>query len=102
MMEDSFKLLGEVITQLEALNELLRETSTEAPLRANGYMRELAECRHDLQRTIAGFKTLRRSVDHLVNYAFLKENLRSLIDVLDAESLRKVRDFVKDGIADAK
>lgn len=102
MMEDSFKLLGEVIAQLEALNELLRETSTEAPLRANGYMREFAECRHDLQRTIAGFKTLRRSVDYLVNYALIKENLHSLIDVLDAESLRKVRDFVNGGIADAK
>lgn len=55
-----------------------------------------------VRSAIRVFSVLRRGVDYKVNYTVVKQDLHRLIDVLDAESLGKIRDFVKDGIADAK
>ena len=98
MMEDSLDLLKQALAKLHEIDSLLSDSSNEKQFKAMGFGPEFMESRLHVRSAIRVFSVLRRGVDYKVNYTVVKQDLHSLIDVLDAESLRKVRDFVNGGI----
>lgn len=102
MMEDSLDLLKQALAKLHEIDSLLSNLSNEKQFTVMGFGPEFMEGRSHVRSAIRVFSVLRRGVDYKVNYTVVKQDLHRLIDVLDAESLGKIRDFVKDGIADAQ
>jgi len=98
MMEDSLDLLKQALAKLHEIDSLLSNLSNEKQFTVMGFGPELMEGRSHVRCAIRVFSVLQRGVDYKVNYTVVKQDLHRLIDVLDAESLRKVRDFVNGGI----
>ena len=96
------ELLKQALAKLHEIDTLLSDPLREKHIKVMGFGPEFMEGRSQVRCAIRVFSVLRRSVDYKVNYTVVKQDLHRLIDVLDAESLGKIREFVNGGIADGR